>query len=137
MKLRVHDNSTNRIIGYEFLNSSMFGGYYHIDLRELEDGQEIGELICHTYMIKPEKLGTLTRDLHVGNDFYVNDIVLYREKEYTIAFNGLYSYLVDLTDMFKAESWVQLYKEVLDELVPTNKRTKEVFYGTSIPVPNN
>lgn len=81
-EFRVRDITVNKVIGYEFLNSTFFGGYYHIDLRELAENETIGDLACHTYLIKPDKLNAIVREDKVTVDVfkekvYINDIVKY------------------------------------------------------------
>lgn len=87
INFRVRDMETKKVIGFEFFNTNFDDGYYHLDLRELKTGEEIGDLICHSSIIKADKFNQLSREEYSGfktmdnKEIYEADIIKGRYKD--------------------------------------------------------
>lgn len=71
IEFRVRDGNTRKVLGYEYFNSCINSGFYYIDLSELKEGEDEGDLICHSNysdkpMLMPTGLGQLIREEYTG-----------------------------------------------------------------------
>lgn len=71
IEFRVRDEITRKVLGYEYFNSCINSGFYYINLSELKEGEDEGDLICHSNysdepMIMPTGLNQLIREEYTG-----------------------------------------------------------------------
>lgn len=86
IEFRVFDKDLGKVIGYEFFNSIINDGFHYIDLRDLEEGMDVGDLVCHSNysenpMLRGKGVSPLVRDELIGEfgssktKVYENDII--------------------------------------------------------------
>lgn len=133
IKFRVRDSESKKILGYEVFNSILNDGYYFIDLSELKDGADIGDLILHTNyselpMIRPlTPLGSLIREQYSGHEdkngveIYENDILHMGDKKilYVIEWNdtGLEARQVKNKSYAGIEyhkKWIEVFSDIYE-----------------------
>lgn len=71
IEFRVRDGRTRKVLGYEYFNTCLNSGFYYINLSELKEGEDEGDLICHSNysdepMLMPTGLGQLIREEYTG-----------------------------------------------------------------------
>jgi len=71
IKFRVWEKGTKNLLGYENFNTPFNNGYFYVDLSELNNNQDEGELVCHSEfhnppMLRPKGLNQLFREQFIG-----------------------------------------------------------------------